>query len=331
MARSLHSFDTRYEEPSSPPLRYLQNERDEQMNRWEMRISLGQVVVLWAAIAGMMVTVFLFGLWSGREQGVTSALEEYVSKYGEPSVRLPIVQAVPLAGAGGELENSVPSSQLELSGIGVESAKELGSADSGTAVDTSPPPVFDFSGQADADGAAEDSEPAAGANDVAVGLATRPTLELFEKTETANSESNEESAKVNKTIKVVGTQKKPTEEKVFKDIPKVAPKPRVAKTEVVIDGVAITPPGKLHTGKRPPLGWYIQASAATDMDEAFGFAKDFVSFGFDSAVEQARVRERTYYRVLIGPYPNREAARGELSKVKRTRVTKGEPFLKRVK
>ena len=63
--------------------------------RWQARLTLGQVVVMWSVIAGTMVMVFLFGLYAGREQGLRRAFEEYGGEAVRLAVANPIPQAVP--------------------------------------------------------------------------------------------------------------------------------------------------------------------------------------------------------------------------------------------
>ena len=66
---------------------YLPSNERQTMARWEMRIGLGQVVVLWSVLAGIMICVFVFGYHAGRERGWKKALEE---GGGAQTVRLPI-------------------------------------------------------------------------------------------------------------------------------------------------------------------------------------------------------------------------------------------------
>lgn len=87
--------------------------------RWNIRLSLGQVVVLWSVLAGMMVMVFLFGVWAGREQGIKLALEEH----GGQGARLPAPLPQAMAGSPGEasrttrevVDEAVEESALALS------------------------------------------------------------------------------------------------------------------------------------------------------------------------------------------------------------------------
>ncbi|MCB0325119.1 MAG: hypothetical protein KDD69_16155, partial [Bdellovibrionales bacterium] len=70
MASSLHSYEPHAETTELPELR-PRNFEKQPMPRWELRIAIGQVVILWAVLAGMMVMVFLFGFHAGREQGLS--------------------------------------------------------------------------------------------------------------------------------------------------------------------------------------------------------------------------------------------------------------------
>lgn len=68
--------------------------------RWQARLTLGQVVVMWSVIAGSMVMVFLFGLYAGREQGLRRAFEEYGGEAVRLAVANPIPQSAPQLVAG---------------------------------------------------------------------------------------------------------------------------------------------------------------------------------------------------------------------------------------
>ncbi len=63
--------------------------RQKVRGNWEVRLGLGHVVVVWAVVAGTMFAVFLFGFYSGRDQGLSQVL----SRVATPEVRLPIIGA----------------------------------------------------------------------------------------------------------------------------------------------------------------------------------------------------------------------------------------------
>ena len=53
----------------------------------DFQFSYAQAIVMWAIIAGMMIATFLFGMFTGREQGVKIALNEH----GQLEMPVPIV------------------------------------------------------------------------------------------------------------------------------------------------------------------------------------------------------------------------------------------------
>lgn len=67
-----------------PPTLIIDEERS--AKPWSVELTLPQIIIGWSAIGAMMVLVFLFGLYSGRNHGMELALEEQAT----PRLRLPI-------------------------------------------------------------------------------------------------------------------------------------------------------------------------------------------------------------------------------------------------
>lgn len=80
-----------------------------------------------------------------------------------------------------------------------------------------------------------------------------------------------------------------------------------------------------------PRGWYVQAAAVTTEDEAQSAAGKLVSSGFPVVIEDVKIGKKQYYRILVGPEPEREPALRMVEQVKRERLLKGDPFLRRAK
>jgi hypothetical protein len=60
---------------------------EEKTNRpWSLELTLPQMIIGWSAIGAMMILVFLFGLYAGRNHGMELALEEQAT----PRLRLPV-------------------------------------------------------------------------------------------------------------------------------------------------------------------------------------------------------------------------------------------------
>ena len=80
-----------------------------------------------------------------------------------------------------------------------------------------------------------------------------------------------------------------------------------------------------------PSGWYIQIAAVNDPAVADTLAGKLKLAGYGSEIQRALVSSVTYYRVLVGPYPNRSRAAKMLKNIKDSRLAKGVPFIKRVR
>lgn len=86
----------------------------------------------------------------------------------------------------------------------------------------------------------------------------------------------------------------------------------------------------LRQGTVPP-GWYVQVAAVTTVGEAQVTAAKIKTAGFAVVVEDVKIGKKQYYRVLVGPEGNKEPAQRMVEQVRRERLVKGEPFLRRAK
>lgn len=98
------------------------------------------------------------------------------------------------------------------------------------------------------------------------------------------------------------------------------------------DGEGDSKPGsKFLKEGTVPRGWYVQAAAVTTEDEANSAAEKLVSSGFPVVIEDVKIGKKQYYRILVGPESEREPALRMVEQVKRERLLKGDPFLRRSK
>jgi cell division septation protein DedD len=67
-----------------PPTLILDEEKTKRP--WSLELTLSQMIIGWSAIGAMMILVFLFGLYAGRNHGMELALEEQAT----PRLRLPV-------------------------------------------------------------------------------------------------------------------------------------------------------------------------------------------------------------------------------------------------
>lgn len=260
-------------------------------NAWEMRLSFSQLVVLWSMIAGVMVMVFLFGLYAGREQGLRAALENYANE----TVRLPVINPVALNDASGsarELPNVT-----ENNGSG-----SIAGAPVSQSVKTDSVPAIDFSAQQ-----VSRVEEVSQQKESDARLAAKPTSELFKQELVVADRSD--VAVAGERAEVV---KKSLEEKA-----------NAAKTETRVESVA--------SEKKVPSGWYVQVAATRTEKEAGVMLKKFKRAGLAAKVEEAMVNGSSYFRLVVGPYGSKEAAVSGQKQIKRTKVAKGESFVKQIR
>ncbi len=325
MASSLQSFEPRVRQYESSSLgRPASNQPTKQ--RWEMRISFGQVVVLWAVLAGMMVMVFIFGLHAGREQGLSRALEQSEAE----AVRLPIARPIPEADESG----NIPLATDEI-------------------LDTEVIPSELASNEAD------DREFDFSRTEKVAGLSSKPALELFKEDEAAvlaketaklaAIEEEQKQQRLEKEAKALSAKlaEKEKQQKAAKKIAELSqlspPLKKVEAPAAVVqapvekvepEAVTAETTKKIkveETNTKLSAGWYVQAAATRAKDDAISMIAKFNEKGLDGVLEQAKVRKKEYYRVLVGPYASKPKALEARAKVKSAGVTGGEPFLKHVK
>lgn len=308
-----------------------------------MRISFGQVVVLWAVLAGMMVMVFIFGLHAGREQGLSRALEQSEAE----AVRLPIARPIPEADQSGSI---LPSDR--------DSGLDSGDPNSELAANTEEDEQeFDFS-----------------RSEKVAGLSSKPTLELFKEDSSPASAAAEEEKK--KSAKIAALEEELKQQRLEREAKALAKKlaedkkrkEREAKAAKAAEASALSqlsPPLKktptptqvqplaVDSIEKPAAtqktdsssqeikvettrqtlasGWYVQAAATRTGNDAVRMVAKFAAKGLDGVVEQAKVGKKEYFRVLVGPYAEKPKALEARNKVKAAKITGGEPFLKHVK
>lgn len=293
------------------------------MARWEMRVAFGQVVLLWVVVALVMILVFVFGFKAGTKHGLAVALEDY----GDRAVRLPVVQPVrkPDDGSVGT-SISAPIALSEGPKIPVQLALEGESVPQDEVIEkpevAEPSAEFDFSAikkivtEAKASPEAtpvEPDVPGQTAEDHSAGLNTRPTAELLQGSSSSEREERTE----------IRQARKERSEEISSKITKKPKVPRVPTPG--------KPPPQKPTTKGLASGWYVQVSATRSESEAAALARQFSELDIPAMVERAKVHQRTYYRILLGPYGMKESAQAARDRAKKTRMVRDEPFLKHVK
>ncbi len=327
------------------------------MARWEMRISMAQVIVLWLVLAGMMVMVFTFGYHAGREKGLRVALDEN----GQQTVRLPIATAVKPKNS--DVDNGNVLTSGELSSTGVEPGSDasddaalMASGDAGTT-----PPLADaqlaLSGKLETP--EEVSKPlkqeeegridfskSQGLSEVASAAELSQKRKLAELEDSMSAEEKMRAAKRKEEERRAAQEAKLAAKKAKAErIAALKEKLRAAKLEKIKQekqkkALAAERAAKAAIVKNEPRaasgnpalkpGWFAQAAATRSENDALSIVRRFKIAGFNSSLERATVRGKQYYRVLVGPYGSRDAASAAREGIKSTGITNGEPFVKRV-
>jgi cell division septation protein DedD len=109
------------------------------------------------------------------------------------------------------------------------------------------------------------------------------------------------------------------------------PAKQVAKLSAAKQPVELPhPTAVLDPQSSVPPGWYAQISAPEDKGVADDLVAKLQSAGFPALIEAATVRGTRYYRVLVGPEPDRTLARRLLTQVAREPFVQGSPFIKQI-
>jgi cell division septation protein DedD len=106
-----------------------------------------------------------------------------------------------------------------------------------------------------------------------------------------------------------------------------APKSKPVESEATtsVAGPLVADQGKVSQG------WYVQVSAPGVESDAFELADKLHESGFPVVIEKAKVQQRTYFRVLVGPEEVRLTAERLLQQLLRERYIDKAPFIRRVR
>ncbi len=312
--------------------------------QWEVRLSFWQLFTAWAVIAGGMVGVFFFGLIAGQEGGLKQALEDQAKQI----VRLPVE---PLSE---DVEHGIDEADLGLGGNFEGEKLDLATLHKSQPNNAtpekkgeSPAEVFDF--RENRVSPPKTLRERAGTLDTktekveSAGFAAKSVAEAQkgDLTQTSRAKLADVETKKNEQAKIDSAPV--TSNQAALELKKE----NVAHLEKLTDNLLDKTPkeqsqpiGSQVTKKTssadtaPKLqttaGWYIQLSAEQTREKAQVSVKRLSQSGFNAQVQDAKVKNAHYFRVLVGPYRERKAAESALIKIKQLALSKGEPFLKRV-
>lgn len=80
----------------------------------------------------------------------------------------------------------------------------------------------------------------------------------------------------------------------------------------------------------PSKGWYVQIAAAPNDAKALEYYNRMAAKGLKVSLEPAAIRDRSFYRVLIGPFSSQADAVAKRSDLKQRTGVEGEPFIRHV-
>ncbi len=353
--------------PRSEPVTYPSSNmlREPEKNSWHMRLGLSQLVVLWSVLAGTMVMVFLFGIFAGREQGLKTALDEQKS----PSVRVPIarVSAPGNIGVDSSVTNLAGGVVGEGAAKTGESGKGAAAANQDLAFDfsQSAPTVTGNNVGTDlaaADGSRDSQAKTAKGNAPAIGFAGKPVMDSLEletervgdklgSVEKDNDKAlqpaaaqtvakvDSDAARLSDAAKLIETAKlsepvAPVSDKALKS-ETAAAKGAVVETKVVEkkkkEERSAEPSEKTQSVTQPVRGkWYVQVAATETKGEAQNLVSKLRAAGHKVAQQEARVNGKTFTRVMVGPFSERNVAEASRKKVKALGGLASDPIVKKV-
>ncbi len=262
--------------------------------------NMKQNIFFWFVTSAMIFAAFVIGFKSGQKRGALEVLDQASNQM----VRLPIVRPV-----GSDLLTV----DLERLQQGKKPQEKLPEANPQDKV------LIDFSNQA---------QPTVAVEPPVIPVAD-PKKELLVKESTATEKQNKEASyeviypgkgkfppPLDKTKTVENTESK------FKidPLPSLAPSVEVAvKKEFDV------------ASHSPSPGWYVQVAAVPSLDEVEGIYNNLTDLKLGAKIESADIRNKPYYRVLVGPFKDREEALDKRLSTKSSAGTTGEPFIRQVK
>jgi len=81
---------------------------------------------------------------------------------------------------------------------------------------------------------------------------------------------------------------------------------------------------------RPKRGWYVQIAAATSEKDGLSYYNKIVDKGYLGGLEPASIKNRSFFRVLVGPFPDQNTAMSKRQELKQAVGSSGEPFIRQV-
>lgn len=319
--------------------------------RWELRLGVAQTVMFLGLVLGTVALAFVLGYFSGRTAGIRLAMDRSASR----EAKIPITSETPAKESENISEKVVDEVYDKLREKAEEPAPAPKADEEMPALGT----IKEATSHA-----AEAVTPVEDSAHPAVPTAEAKTLkEVKEVQEAWDVHETPQPEKVATAVPIAQHKEEPT------GVPQAAPQPTTlpekTKKEVEPLHQAEVKPSPAHTissalsvdkvkeqdkdkdkekGKESkstdgakvlrgtiPSGWYAQVAAPSSNQDAEALAGQIRSNGFHVVIENAKVKEETYYRILVGPEANRSQAEALVNQLKRESYIKTEPFIRMVR
>lgn len=350
---------------TNPTVKSVSSMNKKNLDRWEVRLGVAQVVIILGIVTGCMTFAFYLGFFAGKSAGFEFAMETNATS----ATKLPITgEGVGDKAAIDVTEQAVSDVYARLN----ERAKKEAPVDLGTEEVPSLDSIKETEPKVE--------EPASILPDTTVSEAkvakTKELDEVWDSGLPSDKKADssvkilgdeapsaaKSAAKVNPAADDIFDDEMPThpvdraldasnapkkllnEEKLPEKSPPVE---KEVKKEVVKPTATPVPPTPTPKKEKEeakkasegaaivrgpiPSGWFAQVAAPTKMKDAETIAAKLKKNGFRVVIETAKVRGDEYYRILVGPEQNKKQAELLVGQLSRESYVEGAPFIRMVK
>jgi cell division septation protein DedD len=315
--------------------------------RWEVRLTLSQLIILIGVMTGCLAISFYLGFFSGKQVGAAGAMES----------SLATLPKVPITGEAAPGETTPDAAEEAVSDVYAK-LKASGSNKENSLVEL-PMPAVEAIKEADSNVTAEGEKMLQESLEVVEPpvVGTPPAKKAAALSDPWSVEAPTAKKKtIDDVLDQSGAEKREvaapaeTPAQLLTVAPtKVPEKPTLAPTAVPtpIKPTPTPTPKMTPTPKSTPVptktsgaaisqgikekGWYAQVAAPKSKTEADALASKLRSNGFRVAIETAQVKGDQYYRILVGPEDNKDQATSLVGQLKRESYLAGEPFIRPIK
>ena len=265
-------------------------------SKGNMKLTFKQLAIFWSGTAAFMLVAFLLGFSAGKKEGAISVLDQE----GEQMVRLELhtpIEPYPKVLESGDVGNVKRP-------VGPSVVKKTSPVEESK---------IDFTSNASLQNLKR--EEVVPDKKVEVQKVTKPA-EKFEEIYPGKNLFDAPPVKVQEVEKV------PEVVVPVKEVP-------VAPTAVVKE--VVPQPAISVKSLVPKNGWYVQIAAAPNEVDGIRYYEKITAKGMKASLEPAAIKDRSFYRVLVGPFASQSEAMEKRTQVKQAIGTPSEPFIRQVR